>query len=193
MKNLIKDSFKTSFQNADDTFDSVIIPEYVDPELKECIICEFEKEGVPVIPCQPGMSYNWVSQKCEYNSFSGFTPPDCYSPCDHPAVPTTIPSQLIECEGNYYFDTAICEKGIIETALEMNPVTYDVEERLPQTAATAILTAGLADGVSELEKEFVALACKDIGKGGTEYKKGLHKLTTDSGIITGQNFSDTDN
>jgi len=164
---MIMDAYKEKSKNADGDVDAIIIPEYVDPELKECMICNFEKEGYNVIPCQPNMTYNYLTQKCEYGTYNGFTPPDCYSPCDHQATPTSIPEQLIECKGNYYFDTKKCEMGILETALDMNPLTKDIEGKLLESAATAVLTAGLSDSEgSELEKELVALACNDLGKNG---------------------------
>ena len=103
------------------------------------------------------MTYNWLTGKCDYNTFSGFTPPDCYSPCSHIAVPDVVPAEIIEFEGQYYYDTKRCEPGFLESVFSTSPLTRDVNEgTVFEQLGTAIVTGGMADSnLTALQKELV--------------------------------------
>ena len=76
----------------------------MDDELKDCIACNFEYEKIPVQRCEPNMSYNYLTGKCEKLVFSGFNPPpDCYNVCENIKTPTTVPEQIKKCGKLFLF------------------------------------------------------------------------------------------
>jgi hypothetical protein len=129
-----------------DKISPIVLPSYMDEELKDCIACNFEYEKVPVQRCEPNMNYNYLTGKCERLMFNGFTPSDCYNPCaDIVAFSGELPKGVIECDGAYYYDTKNCgSSGIFDI--------FDNDKTIGQSVAAAagaigigLLTGFLAD------------------------------------------------
>ncbi|MDR0927221.1 MAG: hypothetical protein LBO69_05585 [Ignavibacteria bacterium] len=97
--------------------DRVILPEYIDKEIQECIACSFIKSGIKTQRCEQGQIYNWVTGKCIRPMFNGYSPSNCYNACEHQKQFTgTLPTGLIQGDdGRFYYDIDNC--NAINTAL----------------------------------------------------------------------------
>ena len=179
----------------------VILPSFMDGELRECIFSKFTKQNGEdsIIMCEPGMTYNNLTRKCEYNSYNGFdNPVDCYDVCNHlKQTPSELPENFGICEGITYFDTKKCSNAT-ETA---NNIVNDIIT----TTITAGAEAFMADRVihpensknicdcfqtdtTELEKQIICEASLHMGKKGNcnneaflkemdAYIKTTHKIS----------------
>jgi hypothetical protein len=117
LKGLIVESYKAEFKvdeykNRFDEKPDIIIPAHLDEEIRDCIICEFSKTNEKMTVCKEGMSYNYLTGKCEYNSFSGFASPDCYDVCgNRKEIPSKLPDGFGICDGVLYYDTSKCSNA----------------------------------------------------------------------------------
>jgi hypothetical protein len=146
LKNIIADSLlkDAGYEYGKTSNNPILLPSYMDAELRECIICKFEYDDVPVQHCDPGMTYNYLTGKCEKQMFSGITTitsaeeSDCYTPCqDMIAYSGELPKEIVECQGSYYFDTQKCKQRVLDTVKDvLNPSTI--------ASIAATIEAGLA-------------------------------------------------
>ncbi len=149
---MLKDAFRVE-ANVGNTLEeqqAIVLPDYMNGEIKECIACHFENIKVPVQRCEEGQTYNYLTGKCVKELYNGFTPTDCYDPCENKTTYNgTLPNGIIECEGSYYYDTYRCsttnnENILINVPLLNNNPSDILTAGLGTLAMTAI--TGLLDG-----------------------------------------------
>ena len=172
LKDLIKDSFALEFNVGEygsrfKEQNDVIIPSYIDDEIRECIVCDFEKSNIPMKVCQDGMQYNYLTGKCDYMTFNGFEPPACYNVCDKIITPTSIPDEIKVCDGSYYYDISDCPNS-------GNILTNDAITNAIESGASAfvsgLMSAFLSDRTILNDAKSI---CKCFEKDTTDLEKQI--------------------
>jgi hypothetical protein len=162
--------------------------------------CKFQ-DRADVKMCEEGMSYNYLTGKCEYNQYSGWTAPvDCYDVCKHlKAAPSVLPDGFGECEGVTYYDISKCDNNV---DLKANIVTDIVTGAITAGLDTAMNDGSITDkkdickcfknDTTNLEKQIVCEASLHIGKQGKcdndAFLKEMDNYIKSHNITDGQGY-----